>query len=214
MAHCSCGLLTQTPFASSQRFYNRISVRPQQQSRPLRPVPQVRKALRQSKARAWAVQAAATAEVGKLIAMTEIPAFIPRQDLMDQLLRWAYTEVQEESVRKFGLPCKVLRTQREGIPWGFVTSITRDGVTLTDISVSFDEEVVYKYDWVGKAADGFPQMEGNAEEIMGKHFVIRKVDDNTIDEQTRSVIRLLCQEIQASINKYYAFGSCFVDDAT
>lgn len=69
---------------------------------------------------------------------------------------------------------QVLRTQREGIPWGFVTSITRDGVTLTDISVSFDEEVVYKYDWVGKAADGFPQMEGNAEEIMGKHFVIRQ----------------------------------------
>ncbi len=69
---------------------------------------------------------------------------------------------------------QVLRTQREGIPWGFVTSITRDGVTLTDISVSFDEEVVYKYDWVGKAADGFPQLEGNAEEIMGKHFVIRQ----------------------------------------
>lgn len=63
--------------------------------------------------------------------------------------------------------------RREGIPWGFTTSIIRDGVTLTDISVSFDEEVVYKYDWVGKAADGFPQLEGNAEEIMGKNFVIR-----------------------------------------
>jgi len=106
MAHC-CGLLTQTPVASSQRFCNRSFVKPQQQSIHLRPVPQVRKALRQRKAQAWAVQAAATAEVGKLIAMTEIPAFIPRQDLMDQLLRWAYTEVQEESVRKFGLPCKV-----------------------------------------------------------------------------------------------------------
>ena len=49
----------------------------------------------------------------------------------------------------------------------------RDGVTLTDISVAFDEEVTLKYDWVGKAADGFPQLEGNAEEIYGKNFVIR-----------------------------------------
>lgn len=69
---------------------------------------------------------------------------------------------------------QVARTQREGIPWGFVTSITRDGVTLTDISVSFDEEIAHKYDWVGKAADGFPKLEGNAEEIMGKNFVIRQ----------------------------------------
>ena len=65
--------------------------------------------------------------------------------------------------------------RREGIPWGFTTSIMRDGVTLTDISVSFDEEVTLKYDWVGKRSDGFPQLEGNAEEIRGKHFVIRSV---------------------------------------
>lgn len=68
---------------------------------------------------------------------------------------------------------QIQTAKREGIPWGFTTSIMRDGVTLTDISVSFDEEVVYKYDWVGKAADGFPQLEGNAEEILGKNFVIR-----------------------------------------
>ena len=53
------------------------------------------------------VRAAAAAEVGKEIAKSEIPAFIPRQDLMDQLTRWAYTEVQEESMRKFGLAVKV-----------------------------------------------------------------------------------------------------------
>lgn len=133
---------------------------------------------------------------------------------MDQMLRWAYTDIQEEGLRKFGLACKVQAKRREGIPWGFTTSIMRDGATLTDISVSFDEEVTQKYDWVGKGADGFPQLEGNAEEIVGKNFVIRKADDNTIDNETRNVIRLLCQEIQASINKYYAFGSCFVDDST
>lgn len=74
-------------------------------------------------------------------------------------------------------------TRREGIPWGFTTSIIRDGVTLTDISVSFDEEVAYKYDWVGKAADGFPQLEGNAEEIMGKNFVIRSVHTTQLRQQ-------------------------------
>lgn len=159
------------------------------------------RALKHKRSQALTVQAAAAAEVGKLIAKTEIPAFIPRQDLMDQLTRWAYTDIQEEGMRKFGLPCKVSDiiamlschglfaimlllhgataakqiqpVRREGIPWGFTTSIIRDGVTLTDISVSFDEEVAYKYDWVGKAADGFPQLEGNAEEIMGKNFVIR-----------------------------------------
>lgn len=59
-----------------------------------------------SRAQCRTVQAAATAEMGKLIAKTEIPAFIPRQDLMDQLTRWAYTEIQEESMRKFGLAVK------------------------------------------------------------------------------------------------------------
>jgi len=133
---------------------------------------------------------------------------------MDQLTRWAYTEVQEESMRKFGLAVKVQRTTHEGIPWGFVSSILRDGATVTDISVSFDLENTRKYDWVGRNADGFPIMEGASEDILGKHFVIRKADDNPIDEEVRGVIRILCQEIQASINKYYAFGSCFVDDAT
>lgn len=70
---------------------------------------------------------------------------------------------------------QVVPVKREGIPWGFTTSIMRDGVTLTDISVSFDEEVAIKHDWVGKRADGFPQLEGNAEEVLGKNFVIRSV---------------------------------------
>ena len=38
------------------------------------------------------------------------------------------------------------------------------------------------------------------------------MDDHKIDEQLRSVIRALCQGVVESINKYYAFGSCFVDD--
>ena len=108
MAHCNV-LLRQTPFASGQRQRLCIScvAFPRNGSKRLRLTNQTRKLQRHSKVQAGTVQAAATAEVGKLIAKTEIPAFIPRQDLMDQLIRWAYTEVQEESVRKFGLPCKV-----------------------------------------------------------------------------------------------------------
>lgn len=51
--------------------------------------------------------ALAQAGPGKLISAVEIPAFIPRQDLMDQLLRWAVIEVQEGGAANYGTPCKV-----------------------------------------------------------------------------------------------------------
>lgn len=68
---------------------------------------------------------------------------------------------------------QVQRTLHEGIPWGFVASILRDGATVTDISVSFDLENTQKYDWVGRNSEGFPKLEGEAEQILGKNFVIR-----------------------------------------
>lgn len=51
--------------------------------------------------------AAQAAEGGKLISKVEIPAFIPRPDLIDQLVRWAMIEVQENGVANCGMPCKV-----------------------------------------------------------------------------------------------------------
>ncbi len=50
--------------------------------------------------------AAQAAEGGKLISKVEIPAFIPRPDLIDQLVRWAMIEVQENGVANCGMPCK------------------------------------------------------------------------------------------------------------
>ena len=41
----------------------------------------------------------------------------------------------------------------------------------------------------------------------------RKDDDNKIDDDTRGAVRIFCNELAAAINKYYAFGNCFVDDA-
>ena len=42
----------------------------------------------------------------------------------------------------------------------------------------------------------------------------RKVCDRTIDEDTRTAIRNFCTTLEQAVNKYYAFGSCFVDDST
>lgn len=99
--------------------------------------------------------------------------------------------------------------------WGFVTSIlSRDGAVLTEIRVKFDEEVVTKHQWVGRGADGFPSLEGNTEQVVGNELLIRKIDDNPLDQQTRDTIKAFCSKLVESVNKYYAFGSCFVDDST
>lgn len=69
-----------------------------------------RGALQQRARRAASIvaQAAPTdTGAGKLISKVEIPAFIPRYDLIDQLLRWASIEVQENGVANVGCPCKV-----------------------------------------------------------------------------------------------------------
>lgn len=44
--------------------------------------------------------------------------------------------------------------------------------------------------------------------------LISKTCDRKIDEDTRGVIRAFCTKLVQALNKYYAFGSCFVDDAT
>jgi hypothetical protein len=57
-------------------------------------------------------------------------------------------------------------------------------------------------------------LEGNYEAIDGKNFEIRKTDDTVVTEPIRASIREFCTMLVAAINKYYAFGSCFVDDTT
>ncbi len=42
----------------------------------------------------------------------------------------------------------------------------------------------------------------------------RKEDDNPLDDEVRGAIRSFCQGLVAAINKYYAFGSAFVDEAS
>ena len=51
----------------------------------------------------------------------------------------------------------------------------RDGVTLTNIGVMFDEEVTTRSEWVGKGADGFPVLEGKVTDVIGTSLIIRCV---------------------------------------
>lgn len=42
----------------------------------------------------------------------------------------------------------------------------------------------------------------------------RKMDSAPVDEVLRATIRNICTQLVGAINKYYAFGSAFVDEAT
>lgn len=51
--------------------------------------------------------AAASTSGGVLISKTEVPAFIPRDDMADQLVRWAVIESNDNAISKYGMPFKV-----------------------------------------------------------------------------------------------------------
>lgn len=57
-------------------------------------------------------------------------------------------------------------------------------------------------------------LEGKQEEVLGKNFEIRKLGDNPVSDASKVSIKEFCQLLVGAINKYYAFGSCFVDDTT
>lgn len=156
-----------------------------------------------------------TAEVGKLISQVDIPAFIPRPDLLEQLVRWALSTCQLDGAANFGMPMRVEPFQNsKGEDWGFVVSFVRDGVTMTQIGVMFDEATTTRAEWVGKGADGFPTKEGKVIDVVGQSLIIRKMDDNAVDDELRASIRSFCESLVSALNKYYAFGSCFTDDYT
>ncbi len=109
---------------------------------------------------------------GKFISKTEVPAFIQRDDIMDQLFRWSMMEAGESGQRNFGLPMKIEPTYWEGKLWGFNVAIFKEGAKLTDLGVFFDKETVSKHEWVGRGEDGFPIVEGKVDEVRGKNIEI------------------------------------------
>ncbi|KXZ55426.1 hypothetical protein GPECTOR_3g77 [Gonium pectorale] len=132
---------------------------------------------------------------------------------MDQLYRWSMMEGGESGQRNFGLPMKVDPVYYEERLWGFNVAIFSEGVKLTDLGVMFDKTAITKHEWVGRGEDGFPVMEGKSDEVKGKNFEIWKMDSEPVTEDLRSCIRAYCTALVAALNRYYAFGSVFVDDA-
>jgi hypothetical protein len=107
-----------------------------------------------------------------LISKTEVPSFIQRDDMMDQLYRWALIEAGEGGLRNFGMPMKVEPAYYQDTMWGFDVEIVKEGVKMADLGINFDSDHALKHEWVGRDADGFPRMEGNAEEVTGKNIEI------------------------------------------
>ncbi|MEW5302816.1 MAG: hypothetical protein WDW38_004072 [Sanguina aurantia] len=150
---------------------------------------------------------------GKLISRTEVPAFIQRDDMMDQLYRWTLMEGQEAGMRNFGAPMVITPQYQESSLWGFNIGIYREGIKLTDLGVQFDDDIVTKHEFVGKDERGMPLLEGRVDEIKGKHMEIWKLDSIPVDEDLRATIRSYCTALVSALNRYYAFGSVFVDDS-
>eukprot|EP00878_Enallax_costatus_P032260 GHUV01035409.1.p1 GENE.GHUV01035409.1~~GHUV01035409.1.p1 ORF type:complete len:184 (-),score=33.34 GHUV01035409.1:138-689(-) len=151
------------PFTAAQPRQHRFAVPNHDTQQRLRHV---------CKAEAKEQVAVTLPRTGSFISRTEIPAFIQRDDMMDQMVRWALIEAEEGGQRNFGMPMKVHQRFRDGILWGFDVEIIKEGVKQADLSIGFDNEVTIKSEWIGQNETGMPTREGKQEEIAGKHFEI------------------------------------------
>lgn len=160
---------------------------------------------------------------GKRISTVEVPAFIMRDDMMDQLYRWALVNAGEAAVRNFGLPMSVAPRYRvaggagdddmEGSLWGFEVEVLRDGAKVADLGVNFDNECAIRSEWIGQDADGFPRAEGRQEQVAGKNLEVWFLDDKKLeDEDLRAAIRAFCAGLVSAVNRFYSFGSVFAED--
>jgi len=149
---------------------------------------------------------------GFFISKTEVPAFIPRDDMMDQIVRWALIEAEEGGQRNFGMPMRVHQRFLDGMMWGMDIEIIKEGVRVADLSVGFDNDVTIKSEWIGQDENGFPTKEGKQEEVPGKHFEIWKTCTRPVDDDLRATLKAFCTGLVAALNKYYAFGSVFAEE--
>lgn len=76
-------------------------------------------------------------QVGKLISQVDIPAFIPRPDLLDQLVRWALSTCQLDGAANFGMPMRVEPFENsKGEEWGCALMV-KDTPLHQNISSAF-----------------------------------------------------------------------------
>lgn len=109
---------------------------------------------------------------GVLISTTEVPAFIQRDDMMDQLIQWAVLEAGENGMRNFGMPMRVERRYKNGVVWGFQVEVFKDGDKRTDLGINFDDNVAIRSEYIGQGPDGFPTKEGTQSEVEGANLEI------------------------------------------
>jgi hypothetical protein len=99
-----------------------------------------------------------------------------RDDMIDQLYRWASIQTGEDCVRQFGLPMTAEQTfkdiEGESTLWGFVIAVYKEGTKMTELAVRFDDEVTAKSEWVDRGADGFPTQGGKSLVVHGKNIEI------------------------------------------
>eukprot|EP01025_Chloroclados_australasicus_P058968 TRINITY_DN7446_c0_g2_i1.p2 TRINITY_DN7446_c0_g2~~TRINITY_DN7446_c0_g2_i1.p2 ORF type:complete len:224 (+),score=27.60 TRINITY_DN7446_c0_g2_i1:129-800(+) len=149
----------------------------------------------------------------KLLNKTEISTMIPRQDLLDQLRKWAISEIGNDGYKLFGMHCDVDEHFAEDESLlGFTVWMQQKGERVCGILVRFDDESLQKFEWIGRGEDGFPTKEGPSKPVEGKHLEIWKVDNNPVDSEIRSAVKLFCQMLLTAMNRYYAFGSVFVEE--
>ena len=148
-----------------------------------------------------------------LLTKSEVPAFIPRADLMQQMTRWAEMEAAEKGRTVYGVHMAVEPvTTDEGLALGFKVTMGDDNNVIV---VKMDEGSTEKFQFIKQDMEtGMPKPGGAAEEVEGKFFEIWKVDLNDVAPETKAAIKLLCQSIAQAFDKYYAFGSVFLDDTT
>ena len=148
-----------------------------------------------------------------VLTKAEIPAFIPREDFLQQLFQWAEISVGQRgrSVYGYAMVVEKLHGGEDGEELkGFSVAIGDE----TTIQVGMDNEVTEKYEFISRGPDGFPVPKGKCEEIKGKYLEVRKVDSNAISENAKQAIRELISQVMKAFDSYYAFGSVFSHDST
>jgi len=157
---------------------------------------------------------AAKAEKGSgsvtVLTKAEIPAFIPRDDFIQQLYQWAEISVGQRGRAAFGYAMVVEKLYVGEELKGFTCQVGNE----TTIEVGMDNEVTEKYEFISRGPDGFPVPKGKCEEIKGKYLEVRKADSNEVSENAKHAIRELISQVMKAFDSYYAFGSVFSHDST
>ena len=145
-----------------------------------------------------------------LLTRAEVPAFIPRDDFLQQLYQWAEISIGQRGRASYGYSMVVDRLVVDDVLKGFQVQVGNE----TTIEVGMDDQITEKYEFLSRGPDGFPVPKGRVDKIPGKYLEIRKADQNEISDAAKQAIRELISAVMKAFDSYYAFGSVFSHDST